>query len=72
MALSKKRRLDVFKRDSFQCAYCGKTPPNVVLEVDHIIPKSKSGSDDIDNLITSCFDCNRSKKIGRASCRERV
>ncbi len=36
-------------------------PPSVVLEADHIVPVSKNGSDDIDNLITSCFDCNRGK-----------
>ena len=61
MSLSKKVRFEVFKRDKFTCQYCGSTPPNVVLEVDHILPKSKQGKDDIDNLITSCFDCNRGK-----------
>ena len=62
MSITKKIRFEVFKRDGFQCAYCGKTPPEVVLEVDHIIPKSKKGKDDINNLITSCFDCNRGKR----------
>lgn len=62
MAISKKIRFEVFKRDSFVCAYCGKTPPTVILEVDHIDPKSKGGADDINNLITACFDCNRGKK----------
>jgi len=62
MAISKKIRFEVFKRDGFACAYCGKTPPTVTLEVDHIDPKSKGGKDDINNLITACFDCNRGKK----------
>jgi hypothetical protein len=61
MAVSKKLRFDVFKRDGFKCQYCGSVPPIVVLEVDHIIPVSKKGTDEIDNLITSCFDCNRGK-----------
>ena len=61
MPLSKKIRFEVFKRDGFCCQYCGNNPPLVVLEVDHIQPKSKGGSDDIDNLVTSCFDCNRGK-----------
>lgn len=61
MALSKKIRFEVFKRDSFKCQYCGSVPPIVVLEVDHIMPVSKDGTDEIDNLITSCFDCNRGK-----------
>jgi hypothetical protein len=59
--LSKKLRFDLFKRDSFQCVYCGNKPPNVLLEIDHIIPHSKGGKDTIENLVTSCFDCNRGK-----------
>lgn len=62
MALSKKIRFEVFKRDEFRCGYCGKNPPQAILEVDHIDPKSKGGKDDINNLITACFDCNRGKK----------
>ena len=61
MSLSKKIRFEVFKRDNFTCGYCGKQPPDIVLEVDHITPLSKGGDDDINNLITSCFDCNRGK-----------
>ena len=61
MSISKKIRFEVFKRDGFKCQYCGGTPPDCLLEVDHIQPKSKEGSDDINNLITSCFDCNRGK-----------
>lgn len=60
--ISKTVRFEVFKRDGFQCGYCGKSPPEVCLEVDHVDPKSKGGVDDINNLITSCFDCNRGKR----------
>lgn len=59
--ISKKTRFEVFKRDQFTCQYCGNTPPAVVLEVDHIDAVSNGGDNDIDNLITSCFDCNRGK-----------
>lgn len=59
--ISKKVRFEVFKRDSFTCQYCGKSAPDAVLEVDHIIPVSKGGDNDISNLITSCFECNRGK-----------
>lgn len=62
MAITKKIRFEIFKRDGFACAYCGKTPPEITLEVDHIEPKSKGGKDDINNLITACFDCNRGKR----------
>lgn len=60
-AMSKKLRFEVFKRDSFTCQYCGKSAPDVVLEVDHIEPVAKGGTNTITNLITSCFDCNRGK-----------
>lgn len=56
-----KDRFEVFKRDGFACQYCGKKPTEVVLEVDHIDPKSKGGADHIDNWITACFECNRGK-----------
>ena len=60
-AISKKLRFDVFKRDGFVCAYCGATPPTVVLQVDHIHPVVEGGTNTIDNLITSCQPCNIGK-----------
>lgn len=67
MAVSKKKRFDVFKRDGFACRYCGHKPPEAVLEVDHVHPVSKGGNDETTNLITSCFDCNRGKAAGLLS-----
>lgn len=61
MPISKKLRFEVFKRDNFTYQYCGRQTPNVILELDHIVPISKDGDDDIQNLITSCFECNRGK-----------
>ena len=60
-AVSKKTRFDVFKRDGFTCAYCGATPPSVILECDHIHPVAEGGSNDADNLVTACEACNRGK-----------
>lgn len=59
--IPKKVRFEVFKRDSFKCQYCGRNAPDVVLNIDHIIPVAKGGTSDISNLITSCFDCNSGK-----------
>jgi len=59
--LSKKIRFEIFKRDSFTCQYCGRKSPDVILEVDHICPVSKGGKNDMLNLITSCYECNRGK-----------
>lgn len=51
---SKRLRFEVFKRDGFTCQYCGRTPPGVVLEVDHILPSSKGGQTTTANLLTAC------------------
>lgn len=53
----------VLARDGFKCCACGRSPKEhgVVLHVDHIIPESKGGSDEIDNLQSLCDDCNQGK-----------
>jgi len=61
MAVSTRTRFEVFKRDRFTCSYCGRTPPAVLLEVDHVLPRAAGGTDDVENLTTSCQDCNRGK-----------
>lgn len=60
-SITKKKRFEAFKRDGFTCQYCGSTPPKIILELDHITPVCEGGDDDMDNLITACFDCNRGK-----------
>jgi hypothetical protein len=81
MSISTRTRFEVFKRDRFTCAYCGRTPPEVLLEADHVVPQAAGGSDDMANLITSCQTCNRGKAarlleegatpvVGRASVEE--
>ena len=42
-----------------KCAYCGAT--NVPLEIEHIIPKSRGGTDRISNLTLACRKCNLAK-----------
>lgn len=51
-------RWAVFERDGFACQYCGRTAPDVVLQVDHRIPVSKGGTNHMNNLATSCAACN--------------
>jgi len=60
-AVGKRTRFEVFKRDGFTCQYCGRRPPDVTLECDHITPVSKGGGNDPLNLITACRDCNAGK-----------
>lgn len=58
-----KLRFQVLHRDNFTCQYCGQTPQHgIKLEVDHILPTSKGGETILDNLITSCYSCNRGKQ----------
>jgi len=60
-SISKTKRYEVMARDNFSCCLCG-IGPEGKLEVDHIKPLSKGGSDDMNNLQTLCFDCNRGKR----------
>ena len=59
--IPKRIRFEIFKRDCFTCQYCGKKAPDVILHIDHIVPISKGGTNDILNLITSCESCNLGK-----------
>ncbi len=59
-------RFEILERDDFTCQYCGQHAPNVMLEVDHVIPVCEGGSDDRENLATACTACNRGKEGLRA------
>lgn len=60
--ISPKLRSKVLKRDNYTCQHCGKTVEDgVKLEIDHMIPVSLGGTDDIDNLQVLCMECNRGK-----------
>ena len=50
----------VYERDNYTCVYCGAR--GVKFEVDHKIPFSRGGSDEMDNLVTACMCCNRQKR----------
>jgi hypothetical protein len=59
--ISPRTRFEIFKRDGFSCRYCGRKSPEVILELDHIVPVAENGSDDPMNLATSCYECNSGK-----------
>jgi len=57
-------RFWVMRRDKYSCRICGRSKhvnPKLTLEVDHILPVAKGGTNDPENLQTLCFDCNRGK-----------
>lgn len=51
----------VFEKNKYQCQSCGKQQVEASLTIDHIISLSRGGSNDISNLQTLCFTCNRKK-----------
>ena len=62
--MTNKLREYIKHRDNFTCRNCGNSvyiEPNLLLEIDHIIPVSKGGCTTEDNLQTLCWKCNRAK-----------
>jgi hypothetical protein len=54
-------RFAVLERDSFRCRYCGTSADDARLQIDHIIPRAKGGTNEICNLLTACYPCNIGK-----------
>lgn len=55
-------RWQVFQRDKWRCVACGKNADDHIwLEVDHILPRSKGGKNEISNYQTLCNICNSGK-----------
>lgn len=61
MAVSKRLRFEVLRRDDFTCRYCGGRAPDVALTVDHVVPRTLGGSDQPENLVAACQCCNSGK-----------
>lgn len=53
-----RERIEVHRRDGYRCVRCGSTED---LHVDHVIPVSKGGTNNLDNLQLLCRDCNLRK-----------
>lgn len=50
-------RRGVLRRDGSVCAYCGRTAATI----DHVLPRSRGGSDSWENLVACCVRCNNAK-----------
>ena len=55
-------RYNVLKDAKFRCELCGVSADTKALEVDHIIPRNKGGSDEMNNLQALCYSCNAMKR----------
>ncbi|MCP4914042.1 MAG: HNH endonuclease [Oligoflexia bacterium] len=51
-------RQNVFWRDNFQCQYCFIKLPASKLTIDHVVPQSREGGTDWENVVACCPDCN--------------
>jgi 5-methylcytosine-specific restriction endonuclease McrA len=59
--VSRRTRFKVLERDGHRCRYCGRTASEIALDVDHVKPVREGGTDDMDNLVAACIDCNSGK-----------
>lgn len=66
MAVSKRLRYEVLRRDNHACRYCGATAPETPLTVDHVVPTALGGTDDPSNLVAACSACNAGKSSASA------
>lgn len=57
--ISSEMRTYVLQRDGFRCVYCGSAPRQ--FHLDHVMPRSRGGTDDANNLVASCPNCNLRK-----------
>ena len=55
-------RYNVLKRAKYRCELCGAHETQVALHVDHIMPRSKGGPDDLSNFQALCQTCNTNKR----------
>ncbi len=51
----------LFRRDQNLCMYCGRDFPDATLTRDHLVPRSRGGPDQWDNVVTACKRCNHYK-----------
>jgi 5-methylcytosine-specific restriction endonuclease McrA len=54
-------RQNVLARDRWKCAYCGEHKPTGQLTFDHIVPRSKGGKTEWENIVMACKTCNAKK-----------
>jgi 5-methylcytosine-specific restriction endonuclease McrA len=51
-------RRNIFARDGNRCQYCGKRFPTGELSLDHVMPRSRGGGTDWENIVCACVRCN--------------
>lgn len=59
--INPRMRFEILTRDGYRCSYCGATPDDAELHVDHVIPVALGGRTVPENLVTACQPCNAGK-----------
>ena len=59
--LSPAQRREIYGKTGGHCAYCGTTLTFKEMQVDHVVPLRRGGSDTLDNMLPACRSCNRYK-----------
>lgn len=54
-------RTNVFLRDGHKCQYCKGSFEEAELNYDHVLPRSRGGRTEWDNIVASCYPCNEKK-----------
>src|SRR5947208_10966735 len=54
-------RYNIYARDKCTCQYCGRRLPRYELNLDHVVPRSRSDTSIWENVVCSCQECNRRK-----------
>lgn len=68
----KAARREVLVRDNYQCQHCGAVVTGRKAHVDHIVPKSQGGSDEVANLRLLCVSCHSKHEGWRVANAKRV
>jgi 5-methylcytosine-specific restriction endonuclease McrA len=54
-------RANIYRRDDYECQYCGETFESEDLTFDHVMPAAQGGRRDWTNIVSACVTCNRQK-----------
>jgi len=57
-----KYRGAIYRREDNRCFYCRRRLSNRLRVLDHVVPRSRGGSDSYRNLVACCLDCNMAKR----------
>lgn len=64
-------RVNIYARDGYRCQYCGVTCTPDRLTYDHVLPRSRGGLTNWDNIVTCCDTCN-ARKANRTPAEARM